>query len=324
MQITQTYFYHPSNFQTNESIIKSFEQKDIPMQKIQNSLGREKRFILDANSSETTLTMAIDAAKGALEESNLSINDIDIIALVSSTPELLVPSGAIKIHKALNAKEEMLCFDMNANCIGAFIALDQLSKYLNATPFIKRALIICAENLSRIEDVNNPVTAFCFSDSAFAFIVEKDDTDSGLKDVMYHTDSGVADTLVFPPIGFSNFKTCDSLFWDSSFDGIGSVEFIKKKLEVFLERNNMSLDDISLFLFSQFSFKNVKLIKEYFNLEDDKVPFYSHELGYTGSSSPFLALDQYQRRVRKIKKGEHILFWTLGAGYEAGLMLWKY
>nr|WP_260255061.1 hypothetical protein [Elizabethkingia meningoseptica] len=35
-------------------------------------------------------------------------------------------------------------------------------------------------------------------------------------------------------------------------------------------------------------------------------------------------MDQYQKNVRKLKKGENILIWTLGAGYQAGLMLWRY
>lgn len=324
MTIKQTYFYHPTSYETNECVIASFEQRNIPMQRIQQSLGRKKRFILDRNSTETTLTMATKAAKGALKECGLHIEDIDVIALVSATPELLVPSASIKLHQMLNAKKKTMCFDLNANCIGAFIALDQLTKYLQCTPNMQRALIVCAENLCRIVDNNNPITAFCFSDSAFAFILDKDGESIGLKDVMYHTDSDIVDTVSYPPAGFSQFKNEDVLVWDRSFDGMGSVDFIKKELLLFLERNKMSVEDIDLFMFSQFSYKNVQLIKEYFNLGDDKVPFYSHELGYTGSSSPFLALDQYQRRVRKIKQGEQILFWTLGAGYEAGLMLWEY
>jgi len=79
-----------------------------------------------------------------------------------------------------------------------------------------------------------------------------------------------------------------------------------------------------LFLFSQFSLKNINIIRDYYRIPEEKIPFYSKELSYTGSSSPFLALHQYQKKIRSLQKGENILIWTLGAGYQAGLMLWKY
>lgn len=155
-------------------------------------------------------------------------------------------------------------------------------------------------------------------------IIENDDSTSGLIDIMYHTDSSFHDTTRYPPNGYSKHKNGDVLHWERRFDGRGSVDFALDNIEKILERNNLSIDEIDLFLFSQFSLKNVETIINHFNLDSNKVPFYAKELGYTGSSSPFLVLNQYQKRVRKIKKGEKILIWTLGAGYQAGLMLWEY
>ncbi|WP_300687298.1 3-oxoacyl-[acyl-carrier-protein] synthase III C-terminal domain-containing protein [Chryseobacterium sp.] len=324
MKIHHTYFYHPSNIENNETVIQDFEKQQISMQKIQNALGRNNRFILTEDSEETTLSMGMQAAIGVLHESNISVKDIDIIVFVSSTPEHNVPCDAIKIHHALNGKLNTMCYDINANCIGGFIALDQVSKYLSGSHSAGKALIVCAEKLSKILDRENPFTAFCFSDSAFAFIVEKEDSDSGLVDVLYHTDSSFSNTVLFPPNGYSCHSSTDVTFWDTNFDGSGSVNFALDYINPFLHQNNLTIEQIDLFLFSQLSIKNINIIRKYYEITEDKIPFYSRELGYTGSSSIFLALDQYQKNVKKLQKGNNILIWTLGAGYQAGLMLWKY
>lgn len=324
MKLHHTFFYHPEYRESNEAVIQYFEQQNISMQKIQNALGRSNRYILTEDTEETTLSMGIEAAKGVLRESNISIQEIDLIVFVTSTPEHHIPCDAIKIHQALGAKFNTLCYDINVNCIGAFAALDQVSKYLEGSSTAQKALVVCSERLSGILDPENPVTAFCFSDSSFAFIVEKDSSASGLMGVMYHTDSSFHDSVLFPPQGYSCRQEKDLTMWDTSFDGSGSVNFALNDMAAFLERNHLTVDTVDLFLFSQLSLKNINIISEHFNLPPEKVPFYSREIGYTGSSSPFLALHQYQKNVRKLQQGEYILIWTLGAGYQAGLMLWKY
>ncbi|WP_313000317.1 3-oxoacyl-ACP synthase III family protein [Chryseobacterium gleum] len=325
MRLHHTYFYHPDFVENNTAVIEHFERQEISMQKIQNALGRAERFIVPENSFETTLSMGIEAARGVLKESNISILDIDVIIFVSSSPEHHIPCDAIQIHHALNGKPNTLCYDINANCIGGFIALDQVSKYLKGTRSATKALVVCAEKFSKILDPDNPITAFCLSDSAFAFIVENDGNDtSGLLDVLYHTDSSFCNTVLYPPKGNSRHHHSDLTTWDRIFDGMGSVNFALENIPLFLKRNQISLEQIDLFLFSQFSIRNINIIRDYFQLPEEKIPFYSKELGYTGASSPFLALDQYQKEVKSLKKGDYILIWTLGTGYQAGLMLWKY
>ncbi|WP_413512161.1 3-oxoacyl-ACP synthase III family protein [Myroides odoratus] len=324
MKLKHMYFHHPSNLENNEEVIQKFEEKGVSMKKIQQALGRTNRYIVSSDSVETSLSMGIEAAKGLLQQSQVSIQEIDLIIFVSSTPEHQVPSDSIIIHQALQGKSNTMCYDLNANCIGAFIALDQSAHYLKSNTTAQKALIVCAEKLSPILDKDNPVTAFCFSDSAFAFLVEKDNTTSGLLDVHYHTDSSFCNTVLFPPNGHSCFIPGEVMKWDKIFDGIGSVEYATTQIDDFLHKNNLTIQAIDLFLFSQFSLKNIEIIKQNYQIADDKIPFYSKDIGYSGSSSPFVALQHYQKSVKSLKEGDYVLIWTLGAGYQAGLMLWKY
>ena len=104
MKLHHKYFYHPEFVENNAAVIERFELQEISMQKIQTALGRKDRFIVPENSLETTLSMAIEAGRGVLNESNISILDIDIIAFVSNSPEHHIPCDAIQIHYALEGK----------------------------------------------------------------------------------------------------------------------------------------------------------------------------------------------------------------------------
>ena len=167
------------------------------------------------------------------------------------------------------------------------------------------------------------MTAFCFTDSAFSFVVQKDGSDSGYIDSRFFTDSSFKDTIVFPKGGYSYCGTPDPrIFWDE-FDGRGSVDFIQGELESFLAKHNLVIEDISLFLFSQFSYKNISLIRDHFGLPDDKILLVCYDIGYTGASSPFVALHDHLRKGHTLNRGEYVLMWTLGSGYQVGMMLWK-
>ena len=104
MKLQHTYFYHPDNIESNETVIEYFEEQSISMRRIQSALGRNNRFVLPENSEEATLSLGIEAARGVLRKSNRSINDIDMIIFVSTTPEHHIPCDSINIHNALGGK----------------------------------------------------------------------------------------------------------------------------------------------------------------------------------------------------------------------------
>lgn len=326
MILESTFFYNSSLELENDETIKYFEAQNIPICKIQASLGRKKRYIIDSanGQKETVISMAVKAAKGAIEESTIDVNDIDLVIFVTSFPEQLVPCGALFLHKAIGSNPHTQCFDLNASCIGAFIALDHASKYLKLTRGAKKALIVSAEHFSRVEDLDNPVTAFSFTDSAFAMIIGNSINNEGYIDSRYYSDPSFSQTIRFPEHGFSKTESATpKLYWDR-FDGRGSVNFMRNELLGFLEENGLSFSDISLFLFSQFSYHNIRLIQEHFEIPDDKIPLVCFDIGYTGASSPFLALHEYLRKGGELNTGDYLLIWTLGAGYQAGMMIWRF
>jgi 3-oxoacyl-[acyl-carrier-protein] synthase-3 len=60
---------------------------------LMEKVGRETRTLADAN--ETSITMAVEAAKKAIKKAGLCSKDIDAIISVSDTPEYLTPCCAL-------------------------------------------------------------------------------------------------------------------------------------------------------------------------------------------------------------------------------------
>lgn len=315
--------YHPSTIRNNQYYLDKFDDTE-KLIEIFRKVGREKRHVI-SNSDENSLTMAISASNNVLKKHNVENGDIDIIIFTSTTLEYLAPTNALWLHSILGIKNECVCFDINANCLGMFMALEQAAIILNSNKIYKRALVVGSDHMSKIGCETKPIPSTIVGDAAAAIILEKtlEKTDSGMMDRIYRTDSSFKDSIVLPPNGFSQSHTSNNekISW-GAFSGVESVEFAADALDDLLEKNQLNLEDISCFLFSQFTKFNIDLLQEKKNIPWDKIEYIGDQYGYTGANSLFIA---YASRLKKglIKEGDIILFWTLGAGYQAGLMLWK-
>lgn len=316
--------YHPQKQLDNEHFIQHFDKQNKQVLGVLEKTGRKVRYQIEG-SEENSLTMGIEAAKNALAQANLTAHDIDMIVFISTTPEFLSPTNSLLIHKELNGKEETLCYDLNGNCLGMFIAVEQVTRTL-ITSTKQRALLVGSDFNNVFADPQNPVTYSIFGETAVALILEKDASDSELIDVVYQSSANFTEEIVFPPQGLTKTLRDNEesryLHW-GEFDGIDSVKFAINTIPTLLHKHNLTLDDVRLYCFSQFTQANVIAIQEGLNLSSEKVAYIGDKYGYTGNSSPFLALyDAIEKG--EIKRGDYIIFWTLGAGYQAGTMLWRY
>jgi len=85
----------------------------------------------------------------------------------------------------------------------------------------------------------------------------------------------------------------------------------------------LSTDDVQAYCLSQFSIANIKAIQNHYGLKDQQLMYIGDRFGYTGTSSPFIALHE-GIEDGKIKRGDLVLFWTIGGGYQLVAMLFKY
>jgi 3-oxoacyl-[acyl-carrier-protein] synthase-3 len=105
-----------------------------------DAMGRDKRFMF--YEDETTLTLAIKVLKAVLDKANLKGSYIDALVYSSILSEYVSPPTSILLHQELNLKANVMCLDMNANCAGMAIALENISNYLMSSKTAKITILI--------------------------------------------------------------------------------------------------------------------------------------------------------------------------------------
>jgi len=323
----------PGNKIHNSYYIDHFKKQNIDITNLLSTLDRKERFICN-DENETSLTMGVKAAKTALEKSNLDAKDIDMLVFVSETPEYSAPCNAIKLHNMLGTENAHVVYDMNCNCVGAIVAIDQISRNMRTNKKIKKALIICPILTSLAAKENDPLIYALFGDSACAIILENvEETEKkGFLDSIYHTDSVHHYTAAFPSCGYSNIlrgniTELNEVKWSNTpfkFDFITDVW--TKIINELLETNDVKTDEIEHFIFSQFSKRNI--INTLKNLGVDsndisKYTFVADEYGYTGATSPILALNR-ALETSVIKENSLIVLSSVGVGYSTAAILYKF
>lgn len=253
-----------------------------------------------------------------------------MVAFSSGTPEYIAPSNAIKIHDAIQAGQKAAVYDINANCAGTLVALEQVSRIMRSNPNIKYGLIVGADQLNKYARFNEAITYSNFGDSACAIILENTlDEDSGFIDSDFYKNSSNHDKILLPARGLSSaihnkeLKIKDKLIKWIPFDLDGAFFSAKISIEKLLSRNNLTKKDIRKYFVSQFAKKNLEQICFELDEEIDKFTFVGDEFGYTGTTSPILAFAKAEEN-NEISRGDNIIFWSVGAGTTCCCILYKY
>lgn len=317
---------HGSKVVSNDFYLEYFRKQDKDIKHLLvDVMGRDKRYMLDKD--ESPFQLAIKAGKSVLKKASLQGKDIDAIIYSSILPEYVSPATSILIHKELNMNANVMCLDINANCAGMTIALENMSNYLMSSNRAKRVLIIGCDDDNAIINHDNELCYGNYGHAACAMILEKVDEDCGLIDNEYYVNTAIVDKVLYPSRGFSNFlksKNLDELYlkW-LPFSSEKFTSNAVRIMEKMIKRNGITKDDISMFCFSQLAVKNIYKIREAMDIPVEKSLYIGDKYGYTGTSSPFIALYEAIEKG-KVKRGDYIMIWTFAAGSQGIVILFKY
>ncbi|OIK09601.1 3-oxoacyl-[acyl-carrier-protein] synthase III C-terminal domain-containing protein [Bacillus sp. MUM 13] len=319
--------YHPENAVNNQDYINHFNKQGSDITRLLDALGRENRYVAD--ESENALTMAVEASKIVLEKAGMTGQDMDMIVFVSGTPEYLWPPNSAAVHHVIGGKKEAVVYDMNAACAGMIIAAEQVSRNMTANPHIQRALIVGSEVMHRFSRREEAVTYASFGDGASAIILEKNENSvSGFVDSIFSVNTESIEKIVFPACGISNMYDEQTSDFDKrvQWENVSNDRAFTSTLELIetlLKRNNLQAADVSAYCLSQLSRKNIYKIQEALNESIEKFPITGTEYGYTGAASPFMAFERSVSSGR-IRRGDYVVFWSVGAGTASCALLFKY
>ncbi|QDY83278.1 ketoacyl-ACP synthase III [Paenibacillus polymyxa] len=317
--------YHPSHSLDNEYYIRHFDERGKDIRRFMEHMGRKQRYIID-DPHENGLTMGIAAAQKALEQAGMTGRDVDMIVFSTQVPESLFPMNALFVHQAIGARHDVAVMDSNANCAGMTVAVDQASRSMLSNSDMRTALIIGSDYNSLISDPADEITYANYGDAACAVILERTEEDAGFIDSLYFTDPVNIDKILYPAQGLAATLQRNApgkyIQW-LPFDANMALPPTFELLERILQKNGLTPQDVRAYCLSQFSLANVLKIQDHLRLEDDQMIYVGDRYGYTGTSSPFIALSEGIESGR-IRRGDYVLFWTIGAGYQLVAMLFKY
>ncbi len=320
LKIIGTGSYLPDKIATNDDMAKLVDTND---EWIRTRTGIRQRHLV-SSPEENTTSMAVDAAKRALDDSGLKPEEIDIILVASVSGDYITPSTACIVQRELHATHAV-AFDINAACAGFLYALNTADAYFRSGIY-RTALIIGVETLSKIVDWADRSTCVLFGDGAGAVVAMADT--SGMIACLQGSDGTHADALMCKSRSNNNPYVTASLEPDYLFmDGQEIFKFALKKvpecLNLLLEETGLTVNDIDYYLLHQANYRILTSIARKLHLPIEKFPSNVDRCGNTSAASIPILLDELNRQGT-LKEDDLLFLSGFGAGLTWGAALLKW
>lgn len=280
--------------------------------------GIRQRYI--AGVGETTSTLAIEAARKALDAAGMDAGSIDMIVLATATPDQTFPATATLVQDALGCNGG-IAFDVGAVCSGFLYALGAADSMLR-TGMAKRALVIGAETFSRILDWNDRTTCVLFGDGAGAVVLEARevaDDGPGIIATRLHAD-GAHNQLLFVDGGPSTTGTVGQLRMKGREVFRHAVVNLAAVLEETLADTGYTAQDIDWVVPHQANARILDATARKLGLPPEKVIVTVDRHANTSAASVPLAFD-FAVKDGRIKPGDLVMFEAMGGGFTWGASL---
>ena len=285
---------------------------------------RESRIVA---SGEASSEMSTKAGLDLMNNCNLSANEIDVIIVATITPDMMFPATAALVQKSLNANNAW-GFDLSAACSGFLFAL-QSGSALIAAGQCKKVIVIGVDTMSSILDFTDRNTCILFGDGAGAVLLEPSET-YGIIDAELRIDGAGGEFLHMPAGGSlqpATEKTVKNRLHYVHQDG--KTVFKKAVREManishqVAERNNLSCDDIDLFIPHQANKRIINAAAEKLGLRDSQILINIDRYANTTSATLPICISEAAEK-NLLNKGDNVLLSTFGAGFSWGAMYIKW
>ncbi len=269
------------------------------------------------NSSD----LALHAARAALQAAGRAPEDVDLIIVATSTPDMVFPSTACILQNKLGANGCM-AFDMQAVCSGFVYALSVADAMVRAGG-VQCALVIGAEVFSRILDFNDRTTCVLFGDGAGAVVLEAS-SEPGILATEMRADGKHVGILCVPGTVSGGQVLGDPLL---KMDGQAvfklAVGVLDSAARAVLAKAGRTEADLDWLIPHQANIRIMQGTAKKLKLPLDKVVVTVHEHGNTSAASVPLALDAAVRSGQ-VQRGQTLLLEGVGGGFTWGAVLLDY
>jgi len=308
--------YLPKKILSNHDLEKTV---DTSHEWIFERTGIVKRHIAD--EKEMTSDLALQACKEALKNAQLKAEQIEMIIVATTTPDLTFPSTATILQSKLNASNAF-AFDIQAVCSGFVYALNVANNFIKSNQ-VKNALVVGAETLSRIVDWKDRNTCVLFGDGAGAVILSStNNKNEGILSNNLYSDGSLVNILKTNGGISANQK--------SGFIEMQGKEVFKLAVEKMseavlagLKNLNLKISDIDLLIPHQANSRILNAVAKKLELPESKIIITVQDHANTSAASIPLAIN-YAIEKNKIHNNDLIVLEALGGGLTWGSIIMRW
>ena len=304
--------YLPPKLLTNDDLSKMVETND---EWITERTGIKRRHIADGIEDKSS-TMAIKAAKAAVEDAGIDPKDIDLIVAASTTPDLLFPTMATSVQEALGCTEDVGCFDVNSACPGWIAAFNTVQGFIESGNS-KLALVVGTETLSNFVDWTDRGTCILFGDGAGAAVLRAEE---GKKNEMIMRSSGKRGVCLHCENRKQPKRYDEEDFEQSTYFYMAgrdvfrfAITEVPRIIRDLSSKYGFSLDEVDYFILHQANARIIEATSKKLGIDISKFPMTLQETGNTSSAS-IPSLLSVMKKDGRLKKGMKLVLASFGGG----------
>lgn len=338
--------YVPANVYTNNDLLPFMETSD---EWIQERTGIKERRFAD-RTGETTTTMAVEAAKIAIQRAGTTADAIDFIIFATLSPDYYFPGCGVLLQRAMKMKE-IGALDIRNQCSGFVYALSVADQFIR-TGMYKNILVVGSEKHSFGLDFSTRGRniSVIFGDGAGAVVLQPTEKEGQeILSTHLHSDGESAEILamfnpgthanhwVDQPLANFNEAVIGEMFMShamidnaQNFPNMDGPAVFKKAIVKFpevimeaLQANNLKTSDINMLIPHQANLRIAQFVQQKLQLSDDQVFNNIDRYGNTTAASVPIALSEAWEKG-KIKEGDLVCLAAFGSGFTwaSALMRW--
>lgn len=283
----------------------------------------ERRF---ADPDQPTSFMSVKATEEVLKMRGITADEIDLIIVNTVTPDMFYPSTACRIQHAIGAKN---CwgFDLSGACSGFIFGLMTGAQFIE-NGVHKKVLVIGADKMSTIINMQDRNTCVLFGDGASAVLLEPtEDKNYGVLDYIMRIDGSGEKFLYQPGGGSLNPPTHETVDKGMHFVHQEGKSVFKVAVQgmadvsvEIMEKNNIKSEDVAFLVPHQANLRIIQATAERMGVGMDKVMVNIHKYGNTTSCTIPSCISEYYADG-KLKKGDYLVLSSFGAGFTWGSVL---
>jgi 3-oxoacyl-[acyl-carrier-protein] synthase III len=303
----------PERVLTNRDLEKMVDTND---EWIVSRTGIRERRIIEKGTTASQL--ALPAVREAIENAKISPEEIDLILVATTTPDMFFPSTAALIQNAIGAKRAG-GYDISAACAGFTYGLVTGAQFIQAGIY-KHILVVGTEILSNMLDWSDRNTCILFGDGAGAAVLGPIEEGKGILSTYMGSDGAYASQLEIPGGGSRHPMSQNMLDQKLHYLKMSGNEVFKMAVRIMADcttqvtqRAGIDISDLDYLVPHQANIRILHAAADRLKFDREKIAINLDRYGNMSAASTAVALHEAVRDG-KIRSGHQVAIVSFGAG----------